>query len=269
MKPLLRYYGSKWRIAPWIIEHFPEHRNYVEPFGGSAAVLLQKPRSFFELYNDVNHELVNLLSVVRNNLDPLKQLLQDTPYSVTEYLRAAEPADDIIEQARRTIVKSFMGRNGTLNAVRLTGFRHSMNTSVPGKYWLSYPNRLELIRKRLRGIVLDCRPAVDVIRNYDSPETLFYLDPPYVAHTRERTGQYVCELTDEDHCELAEQLYKIQGMVIVSGFDSELYAELFDRRGWTRFWTKARTDSNSSRKECIWLSPNIALQPELFRSKCD
>jgi len=110
-RPILRYHGGKWRLAPWIISHFPRHRFYVEPFGGVASVLLRKPRSFHEVYNDLDGNLVNLLSVLRDETTRNK-LIEDlrlTPFAREEFVLARRDADDPIERARRTIVRSFMG----------------------------------------------------------------------------------------------------------------------------------------------------------------
>jgi DNA adenine methylase len=107
--PLIRYHGAKWRLAPWIISHFPKHRIYVEPFGGSGSVLLRKKQSEIEVYNDLDGEIVNLFRVARDNGEELSRLVYLTPYSREEFVKSFEPSDDPIEQARRTVVRSFQG----------------------------------------------------------------------------------------------------------------------------------------------------------------
>ncbi|CAB5540684.1 DNA adenine methylase [Citrobacter werkmanii] len=109
--PAIRYHGGKFRLASWIISHFPDHRCYVEPFGGAASVLLKKKQSEAEVYNDLDGDVVNLFRVLR---DPVSsQALIDacalTPYSRVEFRCAYEPTDDPIEKARRLIVRATMG----------------------------------------------------------------------------------------------------------------------------------------------------------------
>src|ERR1041385_959981 len=108
-RPVLRYFGGKWMLAPWIIEHFPAHRTYVEPFGGGASVLMRKPRSFGEVYNDIDGEIVNVFRMIQREHRALQALLAATPFARDEFDLAYVPTDDPLEQARRTIVRSFMG----------------------------------------------------------------------------------------------------------------------------------------------------------------
>ena len=108
-RPILRYHGGKWILAPWIISHFPPHRVYVEPFGGAASVLLRKPRSYAEVYNDLDREIVSLFRVARERGEELRRALELTPFARQEYLEAWHPSDDPLEQARRTVIRAYMG----------------------------------------------------------------------------------------------------------------------------------------------------------------
>ena len=190
-RPVLRWHGGKWRLAPWIISHFPPHRIYVEPFGGAASVLLRKQRSYAEVYNDLDDEVVNLFRVLRD--DPqsngytLIDFLIHTPFARTEFEEAYEETTDPVERARRLIVRSFMGfgSNGHNAAVK-TGFRSASSRSgtTPAHDWGNYPDVLETIIKRVRGVVIENRDAVAVMRQHDDPMALHYVDPPYLPQTR-------------------------------------------------------------------------------------
>jgi DNA adenine methylase len=187
-RPLLRYHGGKWNLADWIISHFPPHRVYVEPYGGAASVLLSKERSYGEVYNDLDGEIVNLFRVVREHPKRLMRLLAYTPFSRNEYRNAFEIVEhDHVEMARRTIIRSFMGfGSNSINRAVKSGFRANSNRSgtTPAHDWANYPPNVRRVARRLRGVVIENRPASEIIAQHDSPETLFYLDPTFMRRER-------------------------------------------------------------------------------------
>jgi DNA adenine methylase len=258
-RPVLRYHGGKWMLADWIISHFPEHSIYVEPFGGAASVLMRKPRSYAEVYNDLDQDIVNLFRVLR---DPklskeLEHQLRLTPFSRIEFNTSYESANDEIERARRTVVRTFMGHGTSSSRKRRTGFRAKpfRDTQTGVDDWFNYPGVLEAVTNRLRGVIIECIPALELIQKCDSPNTFFYLDPPYLPEVRKSYGSYSCEMTGEDHRRLGEVLRSIKGMAIISGYPSKLYDEdLY--RGWKRVERSALADGASRRTEVLWISPN-------------
>jgi DNA adenine methylase len=267
-RPALRYHGSKWRLAPWIISHFPEHRIYVEPFGGGAAVLLRKPRSWAEVYNDIDGEVVNVFQVLRDQPAKLLEGLRLTPFARAEFELAYEQASDPLERARRTFVRSFMGHSSaSTTKTHKTGFRaNSYGSHGPAaRDWRNLPDSLDAIVARLRGVVIENREGLEVMRNADGPETLHYIDPPYPLSTRHTGarwrggGCYVQELSDDDHRELERVAVGLEGFVVVSGYACELYDGLY--RGWERV-TYQTTASGSNgavaRTEVLWLSPRCS-----------
>lgn len=270
-RPILRYHGGKWRLAPWIIGHFPAHRVYVEPFGGGASVLLQKERCTAEVYNDLDGEVVNLFRVARDRGAELKRAVELTPYSRTEFEQSFLPGADELDQARRTAIRSFMGFGGNLTrpnrdqTPQRTGFRTYSKTNrgaVPAGDWRNYPQALDDILARLRGVIIESRDAQEIIEIHDGPETLHYIDPPYVHSTRgfDAGGThraYRHELTDDDHRVLAELLHDVQGAVAISGYacplyDDELYPD------WRRFERRHLADGARERTEVLWLNPACA-----------
>jgi len=269
-RPALRYHGGKWRLAPWIIGHFPEHRVYVEPFGGSASVLFRKPRSYGEVYNDLDEEIVNVFRVAQ---DPaacarLQALLEVTPFARLEFELAYKASTDPVERARRAIIRSFQGfSSASVSRVHKTEFRSnaSRNGTYPAMDWARYPGALGAWLERLRGVVIECRDGLEVIRQHDRADALIYADPPYVQATRRDPRwkrNYRHNLDDEQHAQLAEVLRAAEGYVVLSGYRSALYDDLYG--GWVRVETDSCTDChhpgqrNIRTTECLWLSPRTA-----------
>lgn len=261
-RPVLRYHGGKWNMAPWLIQQFPPHTTYVEPYCGAASVLLRKPRSRSEIINDMDDEVYNLFCVVRDRGQRLASLLELTPFSRREYMKCIRPAKDPMERARRIVVRSFMGfGSDSFRANRTSGFRarfHGSGLTTPAADWMNYPESLRLVVERLRGVVIEHRPALEILRMYDKPETFFYCDPPYPISTRSACSHgrhcYSHEMTNEDHRILADALHAVRGKVIVSGYLCPLYVSLY--RDWRRLDVDTLADGARPRRESIWISPS-------------
>lgn len=259
-RPILRYHGGKWKLAPWIIGHFPPHRIYVEPYGGGASVLIRKPRSYGEIYNDLDGDIVNLFRMVRERGAELCRALELTPFARAEFLEAYEPSDDVLEQARRLVVRSFMGFGSLGASGQKTGFRADSNRSgtTPAHDWRNYPQRLPDLVERLQAVVIEEKDALAVMAQHDAQETLHYCDPPYVHETRS-VGNPYCrkgyrhEMTDEAHRWFGGVVRDLRGMVVVSGYDSPLYDELFG--DWQQVRCSAHADGARDRTEVLWLNP--------------
>ena len=262
--PLVKYHGSKWLIAPWIISHFPKHMIYVEPFGGSGSVLLRKEKSKIEVYNDLDGEIVNLFQVVRDCGEELSRLVYLTPYSRNEFIKSFEYSDDPVERARRTIIRSFCGWGSGYvtntadgkSAKPENGFCIDWRTKHSGRRnlnWLHVSDTILAAIERLRGVVIEALDYKSVIKKNDTRDTLFYIDPPYLADVRDRGNDYRHEFTADSHVELAGILNNAEGSVIVSGYASKLYNELY--RGWKSETCSSYTAGNTKRQEVIWIKP--------------
>jgi len=271
-RPFLRYLGGKFRIASWVVQFFPEHRKYVDAYGGGGSVLFEKPRSYEEVYNDLDSDVVNLFRVARDDALKLKKLMEWTLWSRNEFELAYELTDDKIELARRTIVKSFMSFGTGSKTKEQAGFNQGMHSNGIGDAikWKEYPSVLLEVQERLMGVVIENRKAMQLIEYHDAVDTLFYLDPPYLPKTRVMgTRGYTHEMTRQDHIELLEKILHVKGMVVISGYESELYDETLI--GWDKKIINARAAGYRGavkRKECIWLNPNAQqkLQNNLFYS---
>lgn len=267
-RPVLRYHGGKFRLAPWVIKHFPPHRCYVEPFGGAAGVLVQKERAYAEVYNDLDGDIVNVFRVLR---DPgqcarlIHQLLL-TPYARDEFQAAYEPTDDLIERARRTLVRAEMGFGSAGATKGTTGFRIDTRRKhgTAQALWARFPDSLARVCERLSGVMIENRPALNIIEQHDAADTLFYIDPPYMFDTRNvgaRHGRYYdCEMSDLDHVQLLQALVSAKGMIVLSRYSSETYREAL--QGWSMASTKARISAargTAIRTECLWLNPACSI----------
>lgn len=265
-RPALRYLGGKWRLAPWIIGHFPAHRIYCEPFGGAASVLLRKEPAYAEVWNDIDDDLGNLFEVLRDPFQAARliELVALTPYSRREFLASYAESADPVEKARRLIARSFMGHGATAaNRERSTGFRCDTRRSysTPSHNWSKYPRAVAAVAERFQsGVVVEQRPALEVIARFDSRETLFYIDPPYPHEARspkrvrgELSSSYRHELTGGGHAELLAMLRQCQAAVVVSGYPSEIYDRAL--AGWRRVERGAWADGGNARTEVLWLNP--------------
>jgi DNA adenine methylase len=318
---VLRWHGGKWKIAAWVIAHFPPHRIYVEPFGGAFSVCMRKPRTYAEVYNDLDQEAFNLFRVLQDpaHAARLIELLMLTPFAREEFDAANSETEEPVERARNLIVRSFMGfgsnayssspvakktgfrsysraqdglgrfqsgtranpKAGPACAVegearvsgagktrgnyRSTGFRSNSDRSgtTPAHDWANYPEALAAIVERLRGVVIENRDACEVMAQHDSPETLHYVDPPYLPETRAPSNKYDLkhrmyrhELTREDHVRLLEYLRGLKGMVALSGYASPLYDDAL--ADWKRDEMLTHADGARERTEVLWLNPACA-----------
>ncbi len=267
-KPALRFYGSKWTLAEWIVSNFPndfEKLHYVEPFGGGGGVLLWKPPSHLETYNDLDSRLVTFFRVIRETPKELIEALSLTPFSREEYRGSHDKSDSELETARKTFIslwQSIGARPRNLSGWRVQRSRDGRYVTAPNE-WLRAIDNLEYVASRLRGVQIEQIPALELIRKSDSINTLFYVDPPYVLRSRSYSnGSYSHELSDKDHIELSETLRELSGYVLLSAYDDPLYEELYRSHGWISISKEARANSGRIAREILWLNPRLARERE-------
>lgn len=265
---VIKYPGAKWGVAPWVISHFPEHRSYLEPFFGSGAVLFTKSRSAIETVGDIDGEIVNLFEWIKTDPERLAHEIYFTPYARAEYDRAwAEQytEKDSFKRAVNFYIRMMQG-----HGFRTTGEKVGWKNDVQGreaayaaKSWCKTPEIIMEAAERLRGVQIENRPAVELIRRFNYPNVLIYADPPYLLSTRQRRKQYRHEMTDDDHVELLEALKAHKGPAIISGYDSDLYNR--ELKGWYKDGRTSFTQTASRRKEIIWMNFEPAAQMDMFR----
>lgn len=267
--------GGKWKLAPWIVRHFPPHSTYVEPFGGAANVLIRKPRAFTEVYNDLDREVVNLFRVLRDPAQSadLISKIELTPFARDEFELTYEVVDidaEPVEAARRLVARSFMGHGSTAVALRRkTSFRVDRCQRGIGGDWRNLPDALWAIVDRLRGVMIENRPAATIIDRFDGPSTLIYADPPYLHATRSQKRiegalehAYAHEMTDAEHEALLEQLLGLESMVVLSGYANALYDDRL--RAWDRLTIETHADGARPRTEVLWINPAATAAFGLF-----
>lgn len=258
-RPVLRWHGGKWLLAPWILEHFPSHQVYVEPFGGAASVLMRKERAYAEVWNDLDVEAVNLFRVLQRSdaSAELHRRLKLTPFAREELNDAYSTPRDDIDQARHLIIRCFMGFGSDAhNPSNRQAFRANSNKSgsTPAHDWVNYADALPYAVARLAGVVIENRPAITVMLQHDTPATLHYVDPPYVHDTRTSSKAYSHEMDDADHAELLETLRGLRGMVVLSGYPHALYDDALG--DWHRVERASLADGARPRTEVLWINPH-------------
>lgn len=259
-RALARYLGGKNRIAPWIISFFPHHKIYVEPFGGSGAVLLNKQPAWMEVYNDLYDRIVNFFEVLRDpeKSERLVSLLELMPYAQTAYDRSFEIAEDPVEDALRFAVNSMMSYGG---GIHKPGFKRNglLRTTPYPQTWREYP---DVVREcaaelRRRNIEINNMDALQVMSRYDTPDTLHYVDPPYVQSTRGNRVRYAHEYDQQDHERLLVFLKTLKGKVVLSGYDSDLYSRHLS--GWRKECKVSHDTQGGKKIECLWMNYNPQL----------
>jgi len=258
------WYGGKFSHLKWLLPLLPKCHHYCEPFAGSAAVLLNRPPSPIETCNDVDGELVNFFRVLRDHKDELVEKISLTPFSREEFGLACkrDPGADPLERARRFFVRARQVRSGIAQRATIGNWAYCQTNSRAGmsagvSNWLGGVRKLPEVAERLLRVQIDNRPALEVIRLYDSPQTLFYCDPPYVHEARQHKGRtYHHEMADREHVELAGALNAAAGMVAISGYDCDLMRSLYPAPKWRKHVRPARwiPSGKSNRSEVLWMN---------------
>lgn len=266
------WYGGKFSHLDWLLPLLPQATHYCEPFGGSAAVLLNREPSQVETYNDLDGEVVNFFRVLRDNPDELIRVIGLTPFSREELRIAVESSiQDIteLERARRFFVRARQVRTGLAQTASAGRWAHCKLTSRAGmagavSRWLGSVEGLSEIVQRLVRVQIENEPAISVIRRYDSSETFFYCDPPYSHDARSDTNAYRYEMSNEEHRTLAQVLHNVKGKVALSGYHSPLMDELYGDWNFVEaapkkaHSTNTRSDNTKQdRAEVLWINYNL------------
>jgi DNA adenine methylase len=250
----LHYYGGKASLAPWIISYFPEHLVYLEPFCGGCSVILRKPKCPVETVNDLDGRTVNFFKVLRDRPEELIRVLELTPWARQEFVESLEMTGEAIEDARRFFVMSWMSFGGE-TGVKSYNFRIVHEGTSVSNGWLRIVAGLNDVASRLRDVQMENDDALCLVSEYNTADTLIYADPPYLYSTREKPGAYLFDMKDPLHLRLATLLRAHSGYVVLSGYPSKLYQELYEEEGWIREDKESSTTGHSSRIESLWLSP--------------
>lgn len=258
IKPILKYPGAKWRLAPWILENIPKCESYLEPYFGSGAIFFNKEPSKIETINDIDGEIVNFFKMCREKPVELARGILLTPWSRDELMKCKEKSSNEIEQARRTAVTCFMtfGSRRVSNTWRYTTGNNKNHGPNNTHLWGKLPEVIFQVADRLKDAQIENKPAIKLIEKFNGPDVLIYLDTPYIKSTRTLNGdQYYFEMTNEEHEELLEAVIKHKGKIILSGYDNEMYNEAL--KGWEKKTTKTRIERGRIREETIWMNYSL------------
>ncbi len=254
MKAIAKYPGSKWSIADWIINFFPEHHSYLEPFFGSGAVLFNKPRSHIETINDLDGNVVNLFECIKKDPERLARDIYFTPYSREVYEKVfSQVPEDKYEAALNFYICLNMGRGFRTNGEKV-GWKNDVQgreRAYAAKDGSGLPEQIIKAAERLRGVQIENRPALELIKRFNYKNVLIYCDPPYMLSTR-HGKQYRMEMEDKEHEALLDALLKNEGYVVISGYDTPLYNAML--KGWEKRQKKAYTQTSSPKQEIIWMN---------------
>lgn len=269
------WYGGKFSHLDWLLPLLPNCHHYCEPFAGSAAVLLNRKPSPVETYNDIDGDVVTFFRILRDRHEELMRAIALTPFSREEYHQAiygTMHGISEVEHARRFYVKARQTRTGLAQTASLGRWANCKDTSRAGmsgvvSRWLGGVEVLDDIANRLIRVQIENRPAVDVIRLYDNPGTLFYCDPPYLHATRGDAKAYGFEMDESQYREFSEEVNKCLGKVAVSGYDHPLMNELFDPKRWFKTLGADKTihSTKGTRQEVLWTNYNPISQENLFK----
>lgn len=266
MRTVLKYPGSKWNIAPRLVELIPEHHSYIEPFFGSGAVLFNKPVSDIETINDLDHDVVNLFRCIQEDAEHLSRMVMVTPFSREKYedtykkdMSENTLPEEPYYKALRFLIQCWQG-----HGFRTNGYKVGWKNDVQGREkayalwnWYRLPEWIVDIAERLRMVQIENRPALEVIERFNYSNVFMYIDPPYVLGTR--TGkQYKHEMSDADHEELLKLLLQSKAKIMISGYESDLYNEYLSK--WEKTQFSSCAEFGKPRLETVWLNYKADLQ---------
>lgn len=264
MKSVIKYPGSKWNIAPQLVELIPEHHSYVEPFFGSGAVLFNKPVSDIETVNDIDSDVVNLFRCIQKDSERLARLVMTTPFSREEYERQFEGCTSTLyasnfQRAAGFLIKCWQG-----HGFRTNGYKVGWKNDVVGREkayalwnWYRLPDWIIDITERLRKVQIENRPALEVIERFNYSQVFMYLDPPYMLGTRSGK-QYMHEMTDAEHEELLQMILQSRAKIMISGYETDMYNDYLS--GWEKKQFSSCAEHGKPRVETVWMNYKADLQ---------
>lgn len=264
MRAVMKYPGSKWSIASWIINFFPDHHSYIEPFFGSGAVLFNKPRSHIETVNDLDDNVINLFEWIKRDPERLAHEIYFTPYARKVYEDAFTTVpEDSLQRAVNFYIQLNMGHGFRTNGEKV-GWKNDVQgreRAYASQDWYNLPEKIMQAAERLRGVQIENRPAVELIQRFNYSNVLVYLDPPYVLSTR-HGKQYRHEMDDTAQNELIDIALAHRGPVLISGYENELYNDRL--KGWHREETVCYSQRQSKKKEVLWMNFKPERQMDIF-----
>ncbi|WNY26162.1 DNA adenine methylase [Methanolapillus millepedarum] len=255
----LNWIGGKSSHLDFIFSNFPsEHLHFIDVFGGSGAVLLNKQPSQIETYNDINENLVSYFRMMRDRPDELSRRIQLTPYSRREFENCIRilknPSSPEIEKARAFFTVANQSFHQNVSCLGTGSWKVCINdvaggtSSAVSKYH-SKIKMLPAVSDRLKNVQIECADFRKIIKRYDSETSFFYVDPPYPHESRAKRDLYEFEMNREQHIELLDMLNSMEGGALVSTYQNDLYDS--ELKNWIKIigQEKRLPSSSKGRKE--------------------
>lgn len=265
MHQVLKYPGSKWKIARQIVKLIPQHHSYIEPFFGSGAVLFNKNSSDIETVNDLDSDVTNLFKCIQTDSERLARIVMTIPFSREEYDSQFNNVthSDNFQKAAGFLIKCWQG-----HGFRTNGYKVGWKNDVQGRErtyalwnWYRLPEWIIEIAERLRKVQIENRPAVEVIKRFNYSNVFQYWDPPYLLKTRSGK-QYKHEMSDAEHEELLKLALKSKSKIAISGYESDMYNDYL--KDWHKVYFKSCAEHSGNRTEVVWMNYEYNLQMNLF-----
>lgn len=260
----LNYFGSKFTLLPWLLPKLKKTKSWVDVFGGSCIVTLNREPSSIETYNDINEKVVNFFRVLRDHPEDLINQLYLTPHSRYEYENAWDMGSDSdIERARKFFVRVRQSFLATGSQKKLKGWASATKESrclisEKTRKWLNGIDGLSEVVERLRTLQIECRDFEWIINSYDTGNTMFYCDPPYDHSGRSSNRDYEFDFTNEQHIKLAELARGVQGFIAISGYDTDFMKDLYKDFYYTE-GPKPKSNYRTQRevRECLFTNYDV------------
>ena len=268
IKSPLKRYGGKFYLLKTLLEYVPDHITYVEVFCGAAHFFFAKPLAQLSVLNDLDTNLITFFRVLQDKekYDLLQHKITYSIYSrdlFHECLAGYQTETDPVKKAYQFYVVSNLSMFGTMKAFA------SSSTPVGSlpKHFINKKDRFDRVVEKIQDAVIENQDFSKIIKKHDNPNTLFYLDPPYVHGTRKSKDEYLHEMTNEQHEQLVDILLNIEGKYLVSGYENDIYKPLSNVVKIPQLLrTKTDNPEIKKREECLWMNYNMNehLQPTLF-----
>jgi DNA adenine methylase len=249
------YYGGKTVHLGWLLPKLPYTEIYIEPFGGSAAVLLNREASTYEVYNDLSSNVSNFFLTLRNDFDELLTRIQRTMYAKSEFDIAVEflsQPREILEEDRVEWARSFFTRIRQSFMASGKQWVLGQKGSANMNSWWQGIDSLQYVYERFRDVHIENCDGIDLVAKFSRKDAFIYQDPPYVLSSRSGGESYEIEMPDELHIKLAEVNIKSEALIAISGYPTPLYEELYESQDWYIFDHTYSLPNNNLRTERIW-----------------
>lgn len=258
MPPLLRYFGSKYRLSKQLYQYIPEHVTYVEWFLGGAGFLLNKPLSRLEIVVEIDETVTNFYDVLLNYPKEFLRRIELTPWSRAYYETLNNPPVDKIDQAFKFFMRSWMviSPNDEKSGFRTTTYGDQTYNSVCNMFRNNFTEEnIKKLVERFKYVQIENRDYKDVVLRHDKDSTFHYADPPYYSEDRNSGTKYNHDWELEDHIKMLGLIDKLEGKIMLSGYRNDLYDTHL--KDWEKIEIESKVNGPNTKIEVIWMNYDL------------